>query len=120
MALPSDIPEDIADRAAILMDELRQIADDLEYTARIIMAVEKTGGEAATFGLTLRQAQVLTFLRGHDWSSGKGPSFEEIRVGCAYSSKSAVSRILGGLERRGYVRRIRGSACSIALVERAA
>ena len=120
MTLPSDIPEDIADRAAILMDAYRGIANDLEFTARIIMAVEAGEGIDKPLAMTKRQVEVLTFLQGCDWTTGVGPSVEEIRQGLAYSSKSKVARILNGLERRGHIRRLPGCARSITLIERAA
>lgn len=120
MTLPSDIPEDIADRAAILMDELRHIEDDLEFTARVIMAVEAGEGIDKPLAMTKRQVEVLGFLQSCDWSKGVGPTVEEIRQGLAYSSKSKVARILKGLERRGHIRRLPGCARSITLIERAA
>lgn len=113
MALPNDIPEDIADRAAILMDELRHIEDDLEYTARIIMAVEAAG----PVGLSKKQANALAFIEGFIDDRGYSPTFEEISQGLGMSSRSGAHRVVQQLIERGAVRRMAGRAQTIVIVK---
>lgn len=113
MALPSDIPEDIADRAAILMDANRHIADDLEYTARIIMAVEASG---APFGLSKRQANALAFIEGFIDQHGYSPTYAEISKGIGINSRGGAHRMVQQLIKRGVVRCMAGRTQSIVIV----
>lgn len=114
MTLPSDIPAAIAERAAILMDTHRNVRDDLEYTARIIMAVEQGG--CAAFGLTEKQASVLAFIESFIAKHGFAPSYDEIQHGLSIASKSGAHNIVRQLERRGAIKTMKRRYRSIAVV----
>ena len=71
-----------------------------------------------TIGLTPRQAQLLAFIRAYVAKHhGVPPSTAEMMTELDLKSKSGISRMLGGLERRGYVCRIRYSHRSLTLVD---
>lgn len=67
-------------------------------------------------GLTKSQADVLNALRTLT-VDGIAPSFDEIKDRVGLASKSAVHRILGRLEDRGYIRRLYHKARAIELIE---
>ncbi|MBO9589565.1 LexA family protein [Devosia sp.] len=113
MSLPSDIPEDIADRAAILMDELRHIKDDLEFTARVIMAVAEGRG----FGLSEKQADALAFIETFSEEKGYSPSYAEIQEGLGLGSKSGAHGIVQRLIKRGALRQLPNRYRSLVVVK---
>jgi sulfur relay (sulfurtransferase) DsrC/TusE family protein len=113
MTLPSDIPEDIADRAAILMDEHRHIEDDLEYTARIIMAAT-----APVTGITAEHARLLKFYREFQGENGHTPSYREAADGLGVT-KSRIFYLLHQLEERGVVMLPAGRARAVTILARA-
>jgi SOS-response transcriptional repressor LexA len=63
-------------------------------------------------GLTVAQADLLSFLRHRD-AAGNTPSFDEMRDALDLASKSGVHRLLTALEERGYVRRLNNRARAI-------
>lgn len=118
MSRPSDISEQVWERAAILMDELRPIEDDLEYTARVIMAVEAEQTRKLHRGLTPVQSKVLNFVDGFEAEHGHSPSYIEIMNACGLSSKSGVHRLVHGLVERGVLAAMPGRARSLVVVGR--
>ena len=120
MTLPSDITENIADRAAILMDELRHVEDDLEFTARVIMAVEGRKKPAPDkYGLSPRQATVLSFLKERtvevEYLGSVSPTIREMSEGLGMTA-SRVHASICQLEERGFVKRLPHRARSLVVV----
>ncbi len=72
------------------------------------------------FGVTPRQAQVLTYLQQRQEAGGPAPSLREIAAGIGSKSTGHVAEFVAGLEARGLIRRIPGGKRSIALVEQPA
>lgn len=70
--------------------------------------------------MTERQQQVLNFIRQFVAEQHYAPTYEEIRAGCAMSSKSLVNYHLDALEARGYLTRRHHSPRCIVLKERGA
>lgn len=66
-------------------------------------------------GMTSSQRDVLDFIRGYIRRKGVSPSYDDIRDGLAYASKSNIHRIALALEERGYISRLPGRARSIIL-----
>lgn len=117
MTLPSDIPEAVAERAAILMDTHRHVGDDLEYTARIIMAVEAAPTiEPDRCGLTTRQANALAFIGEFITRHEHSPTYAEIADGLGLMSRSSAHRVVQILKERGVVRSRRGRRQSLFVV----
>lgn len=74
-----------------------------------------------TFSLTPKQAKLLRFICEHmDAHAGVAPSFVEMKDALGVSSKSAVHRILEGLEARGHIQRLAHRPRAIAVLVRAA
>jgi repressor LexA len=71
----------------------------------------------AALGLTKRQSEVLQFIRGYIAEHSYSPSYREIQAALAISSISSVYEIVDGLEERGRIRKARGMARSISVVE---
>lgn len=118
MTLPTDIPEAVAERAAILMDTHRNISDDLEYTARIIMAVEEAPTiEPDRCGLTKKQAAALAFIGEFIARHDHSPSYAEIADGLGLMSRSSAHRVVQILKDRGVVRSRRGRRQTLAIVQ---
>lgn len=118
MSRPSDISEHTWMRAAILMDELRHIEDDLEYTARVILELEAEQAKKLALGLTPVQAKVLSFVDGFQSEQGHSPSYVEIMKACDLHSKSGVHRLINGLVERGALKNLPGRARSLVVVGR--
>jgi len=118
MSRPSDISEHTWMRAAILMDEIRHIEDDLEYTARLIMAVEAEQTKRLHRGLTPVQSRVLSFVDEFQSEHGHSPSYAEIMKACDLHSKSGVYRLISGLVERGALANLPGRARSLVVVGR--
>lgn len=66
-------------------------------------------------GLTKRQRACLDAVAAHQAETGTMPTVEELRVALDLASKSAASRLLLRLERRGAIKRIHGCARAIAI-----
>lgn len=68
--------------------------------------------------ITPREADLLAFLKSHSGGTGLMPSFEEIMEAMGLKSKSGVHRLLGGLEVRGRIRRMKGHARAIEILDK--
>lgn len=113
MTRPQDIPASVWERADILRDQLREIADDTEFAARLIMAVE-----APVTGITEDQSRLLKFYREFQTEHGHTPTYEEAAraLGCV---KSKVFNLLHQLEDRGVVMLSAGRARAVTILGRA-
>lgn len=65
--------------------------------------------------LTLRNRQVLDFVREYTGTHGYPPSIREIAAHLGVSGTLGVVKHLNTLEREGYIRRMRGSSRGISL-----
>jgi repressor LexA len=70
-------------------------------------------------GLTARQGEVFEFLLGYMAENGYPPTIREIREAFHLSSNRGVVDHLRALERKGYIRRDRGSSRAIEVLHRA-
>lgn len=70
-------------------------------------------------GLTAKQIEVLTFIRGFIATHKFSPTVREIGEGVGCKSTSNVHRYLSALERRGHIERLHGHARSIAITRQA-
>lgn len=69
--------------------------------------------------LTPRQAEALAFIRRfQEAQPGVAPTFSEIADGLGLASRSSASRLLDGLEERGFIRRLPNRARCIEIVDR--
>jgi repressor LexA len=66
-------------------------------------------------GLTGKQAELLSYLRGQA-VAGLCPSFEEMKDATGLRSKSGVHRMIRALEERGHIRRLPNRARAIEVV----
>lgn len=81
-------------------------------------ATDEHKAATSKFGLTPKQDECLRFIAQYIKDTGGiSPSFEEIRIALNVESKSSVARLVGGLEVRGFIRRIPNATRSLALVE---
>lgn len=67
-------------------------------------------------GLTTKQAELLSYIRTRQ-EAGETPSYEEMVAALDLRTKSAASRLIAGLEYRGYITRHPGMARSIVAFE---
>jgi len=65
--------------------------------------------------LTLRQQEILGYLRIHFQAQQTWPSFREIQSHFGFSSTNAVMGHLRALERKGYISRVHGQARTFRL-----
>lgn len=65
-------------------------------------------------GLTIKQAELLSFLRERD-AAGNTPSAQEMTDSLNLSSKSGTHRLLVSLEEKGYIRRTPSRARDIVV-----
>lgn len=69
-------------------------------------------------GLILRQTELLSFIRDYCASrGGVSPTFDEMKDHLGLSSKSGISRMVGAMEERGAIRRLKNRARAIVVVE---
>lgn len=68
---------------------------------------------------TPRQRELLEFIRGYIEEHGSAPSVQEMAAALGLDSKSSAFRMIGALEERGWVHRIRGRSRAIAIVDHA-
>lgn len=114
MTRPSDIPEEIYERADILCDQFRNIEDDRELIARVLMEV----GQGAHAGLTARQRDALAFVaRFIDQQEGVSPTIREIADALQLTLSRAHS-VTKQLERRGFIAMVPRCHRSISIVGR--
>lgn len=117
MIRPNDISPAIWERADILRDQLQHIADDTEYTARLIMALEAQQKDE-TFGLSKKQADVLAFIETFTEENGYSPSYTEICDGMGLNSRSKAHGLVHQLIERGAVRALPGRSRTLCVVGR--
>jgi repressor LexA len=67
--------------------------------------------------MTVRQRQALKFL-ADEQAAGRSPSYEQIAAALnpPLRSKSNVTRLVRGLEQRGFIRRLPGRARTIEVL----
>ncbi len=71
--------------------------------------------------LTQRQKDLLDFINsGTRARGGVCPSYREMATAMGLSSIASVSRLLGGLEERGFIRRLPHRARAVEVVKRSA
>lgn len=66
--------------------------------------------------LTKRQRDVLVFVDAHIRERGYSPSYDNIRDAIGAKSKSNVYDVLGALEERGFIRRLRNRARALEVL----
>lgn len=67
--------------------------------------------------LTPRQNECWVFLTKYTAEHGYAPSFEEIADALNVASKSNIHRLLGALEERGFIRRLRHRSRAIEILK---
>jgi repressor LexA len=68
-------------------------------------------------GLTPRQRLCLDAIRAHHGATRAMPSIAELQTALGKPSKTAVHRLLVQLEKRGAIRRKRGQARAIRVID---
>lgn len=68
-------------------------------------------------GLTEKQKVCLDFIRAHHAETGFMPRYDDLCAGLGLKSRSRVSQLLDDLVERGAIRRIKGRARAIELVD---
>lgn len=69
--------------------------------------------------LTLRQAQLLDFMKGFCEERGVMPSYSEMADGINLSAKSGVHRMVLSMEKKGFLIRIPATPRAIELTDKA-
>lgn len=69
------------------------------------------------FGLTPQQQILLNYIAWHIATHGIAPSYAEMCAATGHTSKSAVHRLLGALEERGYIERLENRNRAIRIVD---
>jgi repressor LexA len=67
--------------------------------------------------LTRKQHELLLFINRRLAESGVSPSFEEMKDALNLRSKSGIHRLIGGLEERGFIRRLAHRARALEVVK---
>lgn len=68
-------------------------------------------------GLTARQQQCLDFMKRYRSEKGVMPSFQEMSDHLGYNSKSRIYRLIETMEERGAIRRLKGQARAVEIME---
>ena len=68
---------------------------------------------------TKKQRELLAFIDGFIKGNGYGPSYREIMSALDYKSVSTVAVHVDGLVRKGYLKKLEGSARSLAIADQA-
>src|SRR5690242_21487234 len=66
--------------------------------------------------LTRKQYELLVFINRRLSDGGVSPSFEEMKEALGLKSKSGIHRLIGGLEERGFIRRLPHRARALEVV----
>jgi repressor LexA len=66
--------------------------------------------------LTRKQQELLLFIQDRLASDGISPSFDEMKDALKLKSKSGIHRLIGGLEERGFIRRLPNRARALEVV----
>lgn len=99
-----------------MIDIVASASDLIRTNPDLANEVARQLGQKPTGGLTIRQGEVLNFIRAYHAERGFAPSFAEIAEGVGLGSKSGVSRIVDGLVERGYIGRMAHQARSIVVL----
>ncbi len=67
--------------------------------------------------LTMKQQQLLGFIKDQLEKNGVSPSFEEMKEALDLKSKSGVHRLIGALEERGFIRRLPNRARALEILK---
>lgn len=67
--------------------------------------------------LTVKQRNLLVFLRDYIREKGRSPTYDEMRLGLNLRSKSGIHRMICALEERGFVRRVPAQARCIEIAK---
>jgi repressor LexA len=67
--------------------------------------------------MTPRQNDCWQFLAKYSEEHGYAPSFEEMADALNLASKSSIHRLLGALEERGFIRRLRRRSRAIEVLK---
>ncbi len=67
--------------------------------------------------LTVKQRELLNFLQVYEDKHKASPSFDEMRKAIGLASKSGIHRLIGGLEERGFIRRLANRARAIEIIK---
>lgn len=113
MIRPKDIPASIWKRADELRDQFQNVSDDLEYTARLIMALQP-----AASGMTAMQSTLLNFYREFQEQHGHTPSYAEVAKALGVG-RTRVFDVLHQLEGRGLVSLAPSRARSVTILAKA-
>ena len=68
--------------------------------------------------LTYQQENLLKFIISFQKKSNVTPSFDEMKIGLVLKSKSAIHRLLSGLEERGYIKKLNNRARAIEVIKK--
>jgi repressor LexA len=68
-------------------------------------------------GLTQRQQEAFTYIKGYAAETGIAPSLRELCAHLGTTSLSTANRLLNGLEERGAIRRLPYRSRAIEIVE---
>lgn len=116
MTIPAGISAEIWERADILCDQFRDVADDRELIARVLIATGQGGDDKP--GITHEQAKCLAFVRDfQSQNNGVSPSYDEIAQALG-RTKSNVHDFLHRMADRGVIR-LATRARSITILARA-
>ncbi len=66
--------------------------------------------------LTKKQRELLIFINQRLTATGVSPSFDEMKDALCLKSKSGIHRLVGGLEERGFIRRLPHRARALEVV----
>ena len=66
--------------------------------------------------LTQKQHDLLQFIETHQNKTGVSPSFDEMKDALNLKSKSGIHRLIGGLEERGFIRRLPNRARALEII----
>lgn len=94
------------------------LTDDQSYNAQ---ALPRNRGNSKNtrdfFNMTPTQTRLLGFMREYLAANGLIPTYDEMCVAMGVASKSNITRLVKGLEQRGFISRIPGCARAIRINE---
>jgi repressor LexA len=67
--------------------------------------------------LTVKQRELLLFINQRLTATGVSPSFDEMKDALHLRSKSGIHRLVGGLEERGFIRRLPHRARALEVIK---
>ncbi|MBU0555551.1 MAG: transcriptional repressor LexA [Alphaproteobacteria bacterium] len=67
--------------------------------------------------LTVKQQQLLSYIKQHLDQGGVSPSFEEMKEALDLKSKSGIHRLISALEERGFIRRLPNRARALEILK---